>query len=145
MTDEVHVEQLTGDVDELAEQLLDRADADQAQLLGPDGLLTQLTQRVLNRALDTELAEHLGYEKGDPAGRGSGNNRNGSTPKTVLTDIGAVSISVPRDRAGDFDPQIVPSMPGGWLGSTSRSSACMRAACRCGTSARTSRSSTVSR
>jgi putative transposase len=107
MTDEVH-EQPTEDVEQLAEQLLDRADADQAQLLGPDGLLTQLTQRVLNRALDTELAEHLGYEKGDPAGRGSGNNRNGSTPKTVLTDIGAVPISVPRDRAGDFDPQIVP-------------------------------------
>uniref|UniRef100_UPI000584C4B1 transposase n=1 Tax=Nocardia araoensis TaxID=228600 RepID=UPI000584C4B1 len=69
----------TPDVDALAEQLLDRADADSAQLLGPDGLLTQLTQRVLNRALDAELTEHLGYEKGDPAGRGSGNNRNGAT------------------------------------------------------------------
>jgi hypothetical protein len=45
-----------------------------AQLLGPDGLLTQLTQRVLNRALDAEPTEHLGYEKGDPAGRGSGNS-----------------------------------------------------------------------
>jgi putative transposase len=77
------------DVERLVQQLLDRADADLALLLGPDGLLTQLTQRVLNRALDTELAEHLGYEKGDPAGRGSGNNRNGSTDKTVLTDIGA--------------------------------------------------------
>lgn len=96
------------DVERLAEQLLDRADADQAQLLGPGGLLTQLTQRVLNRALDAELAEHLGYEKGDPAGRGSGNNRNGSTGKTVLTDIGAVEVTVPRDRNGCFEPQIVP-------------------------------------
>lgn len=50
----------TPDVDALAEQLLDRADADSAQLLGPDGLLRQLTQRVLNRALDAELTEHLG-------------------------------------------------------------------------------------
>ncbi|MEU2013878.1 IS256 family transposase [Nocardia sp. NPDC019302] len=95
-------------MDALAEQLLDRADADSTQLLGPDGLLTQLTQRVLNRALDAELTEHLGYEKGDPAGRGSGNNRNGSTSKTVLTDIGAVAVSVPRDRNGSFTPQIVP-------------------------------------
>jgi putative transposase len=96
------------DVERLAEQLLDRADADQTQLLGPDGLLTQLTQRVLNRALDTELAEHLGYGKGDPAGHGSGHNRNGSTDKTVLTDIGAVPVSVPRDRNGSFEPRIVP-------------------------------------
>lgn len=98
----------SGDVEELADQLLDRADAEQAQLLGPDGLLTQLTQRVLNRALDVELAEHLGYEKGDPAGRGSGNNRNGSTAKTVLTDIGAVPVTVPRDRNGSFEPKMVP-------------------------------------
>jgi putative transposase len=63
---------------------------------------------VLNRALDVELAEHLGYEKGDPAGRGSGNNRNGSTVKTVLTDVGAVSVTVPRDRNGDFEPKMVP-------------------------------------
>lgn len=96
------------DVERLAEQLLDRADADQAQLLGPDGLLTQLTQRVLNRALDAELAEHLGYEKGDPDGRGSGNSRNGSTDKTVLTDIGAVPVTVPRDRNGSFEPRMVP-------------------------------------
>lgn len=96
------------DVEHLAEQLLDRADAEQAQLLGPDGLLTQLTQRVLDRALDVELAEHLGYERGDPGGRGSGNNRNGATTKTVLTDIGAVPVTVPRDRNGQFEPQIVP-------------------------------------
>lgn len=59
MAEDVHVDQ-PEDVEGLAEELLDRADADQPQLLGPDGLLTQLTQRVLNRALDAELAGHLG-------------------------------------------------------------------------------------
>ncbi|WP_372460272.1 IS256 family transposase [Nocardia coffeae] len=101
-------QQLAPDVDGLADQLLGRADAESAQLLGPDGLLTQLTQRVLNRALDAELAEHLGYEKGDAAGRGSGNNRNGTTSKKVLTDIGAVEVNTPRDRNGSFEPKIVP-------------------------------------
>nr|WP_051499121.1 IS256 family transposase [Nocardia sp. BMG51109] len=95
-------------MDGLADQLLGRADAESAQLLGPDGLLTQLTQRVLDRALDAELAEHLGYEKGDPGGRGSGNNRNGTTAKKVLTDIGAVEVNTPRDRNGSFEPRIVP-------------------------------------
>jgi putative transposase len=108
MTENVSAEVDAHGVDRLADQLLDRADAEQAQLLGPEGLLTQLTQRVLNRALDVELAEHLGYEKGDPAGRGSGNNRNGSTTKTVLTDIGAVPVTVPRDRNGSFEPKMVP-------------------------------------
>lgn len=110
------------DVERLAEQLLDRADADQAQLLGPDGLLTQLTQRVLNRALDAELAEHLGYEKGDPAGRGSGNNRNGSTDKTVLTDIGACRSRYPGIATAASTHRWCPSTPAGWLGSTSRCS-----------------------
>jgi hypothetical protein len=59
MTENASDQALPGDVEQLAEQLMDRAEADQAQLLGPDGLLTQLTQRVLNRALDVELAEHL--------------------------------------------------------------------------------------
>jgi len=53
------------------------------------------------------MTGHLGYEKHDPAGRGSGNSRNGTTPKTVLTDIGAVGLAVPRDRNGSFEPQVV--------------------------------------
>src|SRR5215472_12004475 len=53
------------------------------------------------------MTGHLGYEKHDPAGRGSGNSRNGTTPKTVLTDVGAVDLAVPRDRNGSFEPQIV--------------------------------------
>ena len=93
--------------EELAYQLLGRAQAEGVELLGPDGLLSQVTKAVLERALAEELTGHLGYEKHDPAGRGSGNSRNGTSPKTVLTDVGAVDLAVPRDRSGTFEPQIV--------------------------------------
>src|SRR6185437_5659605 len=93
--------------EQLADQLLGRAAAEGAELLGPDGLLSQVTKAVLERALAEEMTGHLGYEKHDPAGRGSGNSRNGTTGKTVLTDVGAVDLAVPRDRAGSFEPQIV--------------------------------------
>jgi putative transposase len=93
---------------ELLDQLMAKVSAEGLELLGPDGVLAELTKVILNRALDEELTDELGYERGDPAGRGSGNSRNGSYPKTVLTDIGAVDISVPRDRNGEFDPRIVP-------------------------------------
>ncbi|WP_428321258.1 transposase, partial [Mycobacterium helveticum] len=75
---------------------------------GADGLLNQLTKAVLERALNSELTHHLGYEAGDPAGRGSGNSRNGTTPKTVTTVNGPVQIDTPRDRNGSFEPAIVP-------------------------------------
>ena len=84
---------------ELVERLLAQA-GEGAELLGPDGLLTELTKSVLERALAAELTDHLGYEPHDPGGRGSGNSRNGTTPKTLLTDVGAVDLQVPRDRAG---------------------------------------------
>src|SRR5215468_7097676 len=93
--------------EELADQLLGKAQAEGVELLGPDGLLSQVTKAVLERALAEEMTGHLGYDKHDPAGRGSGNNRNGTTGKTVLTDIGAVDLAVPRDRNGSFDPKIV--------------------------------------
>ncbi|WP_374228852.1 transposase [Streptomyces sp. ET3-23] len=95
-------------VDALLEQLMDSADAAGAPLAGEGGLLPQLSKDLLERALQTEMSEHLGYEKGDPAGRGSGNSRNGTATKTVLTDVGALEVDVPRDRNGDFEPQIVP-------------------------------------
>jgi putative transposase len=79
-------------------------------LTGPDGLLKQLTKTVIETALNEEMTGHLGYEKHDPAGQGagSGNVRNGTRPKRVLTDgSGQVEIDVPRDRAGTFEPQIV--------------------------------------
>ena len=93
--------------EELADQLLGKAHAEGAALPGPDGLLSQVTKAVLERALAGEMTGHLGYEKHDPAGRGSGNSRNGTTPKIVLTDVGAVDLAVPRDRNGTFEPQIV--------------------------------------
>src|SRR5215470_9260136 len=93
--------------EELADQLLGKAQAEGVELLGPDGLLSQVTKAVLERALAEELTGHLGYDKHHPAGRGSGNSRNGATPKTVLTDVGAVDLAVPRDRNGSFEPQIV--------------------------------------
>src|ERR1700722_12250303 len=93
--------------DELADQLLGKAQAEGAELLGPDGLLSQVTKALLERALAEEMTGHLGYEKHDPGGRGSGNSRNGTTPKTLLTDVGAVDLEVPRDRNGSFEPQIV--------------------------------------
>ena len=75
---------------------------------GADGLLNELTKAVLERSLQTELTHHLGYDNGDPAGRGSGNSRNGSTTKTVNTINGPVTIDAPRDRNGSFEPVIVP-------------------------------------
>jgi putative transposase len=75
---------------------------------GAEGLLNELTKAVLERSLQTEMTHHLGYESGDPAGRGSGNSRNGSTSKTVTTVNGPVEINVPRDRNGSFEPAIVP-------------------------------------
>src|SRR5689334_22530244 len=93
--------------DKLADELLARAQSDGVELLGPDGLLSQVTKAVLERALDEEMTAHLGYEKHDPAGRGSGNSRNGSSGKTLLTEVGGIELAVPRDRAGSFDPQIV--------------------------------------
>lgn len=94
--------------DDVLDGLMDRVDAEGAELLGPDGLLSQVTKAVLERALDEELTGHLGYDKHDPVGRGSGNSRNGTSPKVVLTEAGAVDLDVPRDRNGEFDPVIVP-------------------------------------
>lgn len=91
-----------------AEQLLERAKSDGVKLVGPGGLLAGITRRVLQTALETEMAEHLGYDRGDAAGRGAPNSRNGYSDKTVLTDLGPIPIKVPRDRKGEFEPQIVP-------------------------------------
>jgi putative transposase len=91
-----------------AAELVRLAQEQGLSLTGPDGLLKALTKTVLETALNEEMTEHLGYEKHDPAGVGSGNVRNGTRPKTVLTEnTGDVEIEVPRDRAGTFEPQIV--------------------------------------
>lgn len=88
--------------------LLAGAEASGTPIDGPEGLLAQMTKAVLERALDVEIADHLGYEQGDPAGHGSGNSRNGHGRKTVLTTAGSVELEVPRDRNGTFTPAIVP-------------------------------------
>jgi putative transposase len=94
--------------DDLAGELMARAQADGVSLVGPGGLLADLTKRVLESMLEGELTDHVGYGPYDPAGRGSGNSRNGTRSKTVTTDIGPIQLDVPRDRAGTFEPQIVP-------------------------------------
>ena len=94
--------------DEVVEAVVADAAAGGVDLLGPDGVLAELTKRILERALAEEMTDHLGYEHGDPIGHGTGNNRNGSSPKQVLTEIGAVDLDVPRDRNATFDPRIVP-------------------------------------
>jgi len=75
---------------------------------GVDGLLNQMTKAVVERALQAEMTHELGYERDDPAGVGSGNSRNGSSRKTISTTNGPVTIDVPRDRNGTFEPRIVP-------------------------------------
>jgi putative transposase len=95
------------DKQELAQRLVDQAREQGVDLVGPGGLLTGLTKTVLETALEQELSEHLGYAKHDPAGDNSGNSRNGTRSKTVLTEVGPVEIAVPRDRDGSFTPAIV--------------------------------------
>ena len=92
----------------LAENLVAAARSSGVQLTGPGGLLTGLTKQVLETALQVEMAEHLGYDRNDPSGNGSGNSRNGMTSKTVRTDVGDIRLDVPRDRAGTFAPAVVP-------------------------------------
>jgi len=93
---------------EWAEQLVARARSEGIELTGDNGLLTAMVRQVLQTGLNVELAEHLGYEPYAADGRGSGNNRNGSYPKTITTEIGQVEVQMPRDRLGTFEPATVP-------------------------------------
>ena len=95
------------DQDQLAEQMVTQAKERGVDLIGPNGLLNQLTKRVLEAALEEEMSAHLGYFKHDPVVRDRGNSRNGVRTKTVLTEIGPVEIEVPRDTDASFQPQIV--------------------------------------
>jgi putative transposase len=92
----------------LLDDVMARADAGELRLTGEGGFLPEMIKAVLERGLAAELTGHLGYEKGDPAGRGSPNSRNGSSPKTLATEVGDVALAVPRDRAGSFEPRLVP-------------------------------------
>lgn len=91
---------------ELLDELLEDYEGPE-DLLGNEGLLENLQKALMERVFGAELTEHLGYEAGDPTGRGSGNSRNGHGKKRVLTDSSSVEVSVPRDRNGSFEPQLV--------------------------------------
>jgi len=78
------------------------------EIVGPKGLLKQLTKALIERAMNAELNHHLGYQKHAPEGRGTGNSRNGRSRKKVQGDFGSVEIEVPRDRNGTYDPKIIP-------------------------------------
>ncbi|MCA2966928.1 MAG: IS256 family transposase [Acidobacteriaceae bacterium] len=88
----------------------------QQDLMGPNGLLKALTKGLVERILEGELTHHLGYEKSDPAGYGTGNSRNGKTRKTLKSEQGELEVAVPRDREGTFEPQLVRKQQRRWDG-----------------------------
>jgi putative transposase len=92
----------------LLDDLMARVDSGGLQLTGEGGFLPEMIKAVLERGLAAEQTAHLGYEKGDRAGRGTPNSRNGTTPKTVATEVGDIRLDVPRDRVGTFEPRLVP-------------------------------------
>ena len=95
---------------DVIDQILDQLDLHgmtQEELFGADGLAKKLTSRLLNKALEAEMDTHLGYRKHSSEGDGSGNSRNGYSEKTVITGDGEAQIKVPRDRNGEFEPEIV--------------------------------------
>jgi transposase-like protein len=93
---------------EWANELVERARRDGVELTGEGGLLTGLVRQVMQTSLETEMTGHVGYAPHAVEGRNSGNSRNGSYPKTVTTEVGKVTLEVPRDRNGTFEPVTVP-------------------------------------
>src|SRR5262245_26616933 len=96
--------------DRLSEEVIDELLAGartEEEIVGPGGVLARLTKRLVERALQAELTEYLGYERHREPPGGVGNTRNGSTAKTVATEHGPVEIETPRDRRGSFEPQLV--------------------------------------
>ncbi len=87
--------------------LFSRIDAGEVRQTGDGGMLPAMIKAALERGLQAELSDHLGYDKGDPDARHFPNSRNGSTPKTVATEVGDVRLDVPRDRDGSFIPMLV--------------------------------------
>jgi putative transposase len=107
VTMDVSAELTEGSDEQLVRQLVDRARAEGLRLTGEGGLLGRLTKVVVESALEGEMDDHLGYGKHDPTGRNGGNSRNGTRPKTLVTEAGPVAIEVPRDRESAFEPVIV--------------------------------------
>lgn len=103
----------------VSNELIDRLLADYKKpedLIGENGLLKQLTKRLVERALEVEMAEHLGHGKNEPVANPRGNTRNGKSKKTLKGDFGELPIDIPRDREGSFEPQIVPKHQTRWSG-----------------------------
>lgn len=94
--------------DDMLDRLMAATGERGVALTGEGGFLPEMIKAVLERGMSAELTDHLGYDKGDPAGRGSGNSRNGTTPKTVSTEVGDIALDGPRDRAGTFASALVP-------------------------------------
>ena len=94
--------------DQMLDELMARTDERGVALTGEGGFLPEMIKAVLERGMDTELTQHLGYERGDTAGHGSGNSRNGSTPKTIGTEVGDIGLDQPRDRGSTFASALVP-------------------------------------
>ncbi len=94
--------------DEMLDKLMSASDERGVSLTGEGGFLPEMIKAVLERGMDAELTDHLGYEKGDPGGNGSGNSRNGRTPKTVGTEVGDIGLDQPRDRNSSFASALVP-------------------------------------
>ena len=103
------IEPMAAQIDQqrLAQELVEQARAEGVDLVGQGGLLTRLTKSVLETALESEMTEHLSYDKHDVMGRNGDNFRNGTRTKTVFTEIGPVDIEVPRDRDGSSTPAVV--------------------------------------
>lgn len=116
--------------DDVIDQVMAGVDAGGLELLGPDGVLAELTKRILERGLSEEMTMHLGYEPGDTAGWGTGNNRNGTSAKTVLTEIGPIDLDIPRDATAASSRSSSRRVPAGWRGSIRTSSTSTRGVCR---------------
>ncbi|MGH2929864.1 MAG: IS256 family transposase, partial [Solirubrobacteraceae bacterium] len=101
--------------DELIDELLAGASTEQ-EIAGPGGLLADLTKRLVERAMEVELTEHVGYEPHQEPPGGAGNQRNGTSSKTLVTEHGEGRIDAPRDRNGSFEPQIVKKRQTRWVG-----------------------------
>ena len=94
--------------EEMLDKLMAATDERGVSLTGEGGFLPEMIKAVLERGMGAELTSHLGYEQGDVAGRGSGNSRNGTTPKTVATEVGDIGLDQPRDRISTFASALVP-------------------------------------
>ena len=130
---------------EVIDELLAGASTEE-EIFGPGGVFAGLTKRLVERAMEVELTDHVGYEPHCEPPGGAANQRNGTTPKTLITDHGKVPIDAPRDRDGSFEPQIVKKRQRRFQGFDEKILALVhRAGSRSVTSARTCRRSTASR